>query len=61
MTFVNETSAQQPAEVCKDLIYDVGMCNGDDPAYHLHQGYRILALRPILVTPHRQSVDFKTS
>jgi FkbM family methyltransferase len=27
-----------------DLIYDVGMHNGDDTAYYLHRGYRVLAI-----------------
>jgi len=28
----------------KDLIYDVGMNDGADTAFYLHQGYRVLAL-----------------
>ncbi|NCC60183.1 MAG: FkbM family methyltransferase [Verrucomicrobiae bacterium] len=34
-----------------DLIYDVGMHNGDDTAYYLHKGYRVLAIEanPMLV------------
>ena len=33
-----------------DLIYDVGMNNGDDTAYYLHKGFRVLAIEanPIL-------------
>ncbi|HJZ71616.1 MAG TPA: FkbM family methyltransferase [Vicinamibacterales bacterium] len=27
-----------------DLIYDVGMNNGDDTAYYLHKGYRVVAV-----------------
>jgi len=27
-----------------DLIYDVGMNNGDDTAYYLHRGYRVVAI-----------------
>src|ERR1700738_1912920 len=27
-----------------DLIYDVGMNNGDDTAYYLHLGYRVVAI-----------------
>jgi FkbM family methyltransferase len=27
-----------------DLIYDVGMHNGDDTAYYLHRGYRVVAV-----------------
>jgi FkbM family methyltransferase len=34
-----------------DLIYDVGMNNGDDTAYYLHRGYRVVAVEvdPALV------------
>jgi len=32
------------AEVVKDLIYDVGMHNGDDTAFYLHQGFRVIAI-----------------
>lgn len=31
-------------EVVKDLIYDVGMHNGDDTAFYLHQGFRVIAI-----------------
>lgn len=33
-----------------DLVYDVGMHNGDDTAYYLHKGYRVVAIEanPIL-------------
>ncbi|MFP6905602.1 MAG: FkbM family methyltransferase [Verrucomicrobiota bacterium] len=36
----------------KKLIYDVGMNNGDDTAYYLHSGYRVLAIEadPVLCT-----------
>ena len=27
-----------------DLVYDVGMYNGNDTAYYLHEGYRVLAI-----------------
>jgi FkbM family methyltransferase len=27
-----------------DLIYDVGMFNGDDTAYYLHRGYRVVSI-----------------
>jgi FkbM family methyltransferase len=33
-----------PSRVVKDLIYDVGMHNGDDTAFYLHQGFRVLAI-----------------
>src|SRR5208337_928274 len=32
------------AQVVKDLIYDVGMHHGDDTAFYLHQGFRVLAI-----------------
>lgn len=28
------------------LIYDIGMHNGDDTAYYLHQGHRVIAIEP---------------
>lgn len=28
----------------RDLIYDVGMNNGDDTAYYLHRGFRVVAV-----------------
>lgn len=36
-----------------DLIYDVGMHNGDDTAYYLHKGYRVVAIEanPELIAP----------
>jgi FkbM family methyltransferase len=39
-----------------DLIYDVGMHNGDDTAFYLHQGYRVLAIEadPHLVSKARE-------
>ena len=35
------TDELQPAD---DLIFDVGMNNGDDTAYYLHKGYRVVAV-----------------
>jgi FkbM family methyltransferase len=32
------------ATVNSDLIYDVGLFDGDDTAYYLHQGYRVLSI-----------------
>lgn len=32
------------AQVVKDLIYDVGMHNGADTAFYLHQGFRVIAI-----------------
>jgi FkbM family methyltransferase len=28
------------------LIYDVGMHNGDDTAYYLRRGFRVIAIEP---------------
>ena len=38
-----------------DLIYDVGMNNGDDTAYYLHRGYRVVAVEvdPALIEQAR--------
>jgi FkbM family methyltransferase len=30
--------------VINDLVYDVGMNNGDDTAYYLHRGFRVVAI-----------------
>ncbi|MEO7276735.1 MAG: FkbM family methyltransferase [Sphingomicrobium sp.] len=30
----------------RDLIFDVGACHGDDSAYYLHKGYRVVAVEP---------------
>jgi FkbM family methyltransferase len=40
----------------RNLIYDVGMNNGDDTAYYLHQGYRVVAIEadPALVADARE-------
>jgi FkbM family methyltransferase len=34
-----------------DLIFDVGVCNGDDSAYYLHKGYRVVGVEanPLMV------------
>ncbi len=39
-----------------DLIYDVGVCNGDDSAYYLHKGYRVVGIEasPLLLEPLRR-------
>ena len=31
-------------QAVKDLVYDVGMHNGDDTAFYLHQGFRVIAI-----------------
>jgi FkbM family methyltransferase len=33
-----------PVSADPGLVYDVGMHNGDDTAYYLHRGYRVLAV-----------------
>ena len=30
----------------RDLIFDVGAANGEDSAYYLHKGYRVVAVEP---------------
>jgi GDP-mannose 4,6-dehydratase len=37
--------------VIEDLIYDIGMHNGNDTAYYLYKGYRVIAIEanPVLV------------
>ena len=37
-------STREPVPVHSDLIYDVGMHNGDDTAYYLTQGFRVLGI-----------------
>ncbi|HET9458629.1 MAG TPA: FkbM family methyltransferase [Sphingomicrobium sp.] len=34
-----------------DLIFDLGVCNGDDSAYYLHKGYRVVGVEanPLLI------------
>lgn len=43
--------------VVRDLIYDVGMNNGDDTAFYLHQGFRVIGIdadpRSVDVAKHR--------
>jgi FkbM family methyltransferase len=43
-------------QVINDLIYDVGMHNGNDTAFYLHQGFRVLAMDadPIAVEAARR-------
>ena len=31
-------------QVVKDLVYDVGMHNGNDTAFYLHHGFRVIAI-----------------
>ena len=48
-------SNTEGATICRDLVYDVGMHNGDDAAYYLSQGLRVLAIEadPQLVAQAR--------
>jgi len=32
------------SQIAKDLVYDVGLHNGDDTAFYLHQGFRVIAI-----------------
>jgi FkbM family methyltransferase len=34
----------ESTNVTSDLIYDVGMHNGDDTAFYLHRGFRVIAI-----------------
>lgn len=38
------------------LIYDIGVCNGDDSAYYLHKGYRVVGIEanPLLIPALRK-------
>jgi FkbM family methyltransferase len=50
LTMGTSIRVEQGAEVYRDLIYDVGMNNGEDTAYFLDQGHRVLAIEanPVL-------------
>lgn len=39
-----------------DLIFDLGVCNGDDSAYYLHKGFRVVGVEanPLLLAMLRQ-------
>lgn len=39
-----------------DLIFDIGVCNGDDSAYYLHKGYRVIGVEanPLLLPRLRE-------
>jgi FkbM family methyltransferase len=43
-----------------DLIYDVGMHNGQDSAYYLHKGYRVVAVEANGVLADQASQRFST-
>ncbi len=42
-----------------DLIYDVGMNNGDDTAYYLHKGYRVVAIEAHPVQARKAAERFE--
>ncbi|HLJ87010.1 MAG TPA: FkbM family methyltransferase [Candidatus Angelobacter sp.] len=48
----------EPLGFAPDLIYDVGMHNGDDTAYYLHQGYRVVAIEADPVLAREANVLF---
>jgi len=41
-----------------DLIFDIGMNNGDDTAYYLHKGYRVVAVEANPLLAEKASVRF---
>lgn len=43
-----------------DLIYDVGLYNGDDTAYYLHKGYRVVAVEASPVLVEQANIRFST-
>jgi FkbM family methyltransferase len=45
----------------RDLIYDVGMHNGDDTAFYLHRGYRVVAIEADPVQAEAGFGRFKTA
>lgn len=42
-----------------DLIFDLGVCNGDDSAYYLHKGYRVVGVEanPLLLPELRSRFE----
>lgn len=42
-----------------DLIFDLGVCNGDDSAYYLHKGYRVVGVEanPLLLPGLRRRFE----
>lgn len=57
------TEPIQKSEMHKDLIFDVGMNNGDDTAYYLHLGFRVVAIEanPLLVEQARERFSIEVS
>jgi FkbM family methyltransferase len=48
--------------VQSDLIYDIGAAYGDDSAYYLHKGYRVVAVEanPLAISQLKQRFDSET-
>jgi FkbM family methyltransferase len=46
-------------QMMRDLIYDVGLENGDDTAYYLHCGYRVVAIEANLAFVQQASRRFR--
>jgi FkbM family methyltransferase len=44
MPTLQTQQAGRRAKFCDDLIYDVGLHNGDDTVYYLARGYRVVAI-----------------
>jgi len=42
-----------------DLLFDLGVCNGDDSAYYLHKGYRVVGVEanPLLIPALRRRFE----
>ncbi len=45
----------------KQLVFDVGMCNGDDTAYYLHRGYRVVAIEANPEVAARAAARFESA
>ena len=41
---IDRNLMKEPTDGVCDLIYDVGMHNGEDTAFYLHQGFRVVAI-----------------
>jgi len=43
----------------KNLIYDIGMCDGEDTAYYLHKGYKVVGIEPSPLMIMKNYVRFR--
>jgi FkbM family methyltransferase len=45
--------------IARDLVFDIGLHNGDDSAYYLHLGYRVVGLEanPLLTAQCTQRFE----